>query len=326
MKECEQHLQSQAAIIAKLTGKVESYEEKLGLMSERVTDSEKQMKSDAGSFDMKLVETQKYFEETLAEKEVEISKLKVAVQMSEAALVERDADMKQLINRQESEIQRLMSKSEVNMQDEMMKMMDQKVKDTTEVLESKTKVIRVLQGEIAEKERVMLEQTSEIRTVKEKYDMTVEQMRLMQETFVSLETQWKGEKEKMEIESKQTSEAVTQEVGVKQAQMAQLQAGLEQYQTAYAQTSAAYLQLQAQCEQLQAASLQNTATEEQITQLKAQLQEKSSKAEQLEESSQEAYSKADTKHIKYKAMATAKIKKLEKQLKELKEVGIFKIK
>ena len=72
--------------------------------------------------------------------------------------------------------------------------------------------------------------------------MTREQMRLMQENFVALETSWKADKSQLEA----SLSAVEQH---RMNEVTQLHAGLTQYQAAYAQIHAQY---EAASKQLQA--------------------------------------------------------------------------
>ena len=386
LKEKSGSFDSQGVMIERLTSKVESSEERIALLEEQLEESNKKLHGQSGDFDMKLRETQTYFEETLTEKDTEISRLIDVIGTKDQEIQLREEDLRQLIVRQERELQRLVSKGEVNIQDEVLKMLEQKLKDTNEVLSSKAKVIQVLQAEVAEKEKVMATHLSAQRSLKEKYDMTREQMRLMQENFVSIEATWKADKAQLEAMRAATEQQ-------RQSEVSQLHAGLTQYQTAYSQVAAQYQQVCQQLQQQQAAqpqeqlvkqlqeqiqqlasssgeqqqqlvsSLQEslssqltavsgdqeeqkalrqqildlqsaTATHQQeqdtlqakLTQAHKDLEEAkaqltTSKSAAASSETPDSPSRPDAKLLKYKAQATAKIKKLEKQLEELKQVG-----
>ena len=120
---------------------------------------------------------------------------------------------------------------------------EQKLKDTTEVLQSKVKVIGMLQSEIGAKEKELLEKGTRIKTTEEKLAMTSEQMMLMQENFVTMETTWREEKAAL----KDMVAAMETE---KTQQIQQVSAALKQYETAYNQVAAQYQALQQQYAQV----------------------------------------------------------------------------
>ena len=133
---------SQEAIIKGQSSKIESYEEQIRLLKERVEEAEKQLHKEQDNFNSKLAETQKYFEETLAEREGEVAGLMATLKIAQEEISVKDNDLRQIIGRHEEQIQRLMEGGG-NMQDELMRMMEQKVQDINEVLSSKNKVIQV---------------------------------------------------------------------------------------------------------------------------------------------------------------------------------------
>jgi hypothetical protein len=61
-----------------------------------------------------------------------------------------------------------MAKGEGDLHDEVMRMLEQKLKDTHEVLDGKVQVIGVLQKEVADKERELQENKESIRVLKDK--------------------------------------------------------------------------------------------------------------------------------------------------------------
>ena len=64
-------------------------------------------------------ESQKYFEETTQQKELEHQSLKDMVRTKEAEIEQKDEDLKQIIVKHERDMQQIMSKGEVNIQDEV---------------------------------------------------------------------------------------------------------------------------------------------------------------------------------------------------------------
>ena len=70
-------------------------------------------------------------------------------------------------------------------------MMEQKVKDITEVLDSKNQVIQILQKEMADKESRLNEQTISLKSISEKYEVTTEQLKLTQESVLIAEARLK---------------------------------------------------------------------------------------------------------------------------------------
>lgn len=65
-------------------------------------------------------------------------------------------------------------------QNEVLKLYEQKLRETSEILQSKVKVIGVLQGEIGNKEKEILELGTKVKVSEERLAMTTEQMKLMQ--------------------------------------------------------------------------------------------------------------------------------------------------
>ena len=64
-------------------------------------------------------ESQKYFEETTQQKELEHQSLKDMVRTKETEIVQKDEDLRQIIVKHERDMQQIMSKGEVNIQDEV---------------------------------------------------------------------------------------------------------------------------------------------------------------------------------------------------------------
>lgn len=75
------------------------------------------------------------------------------------------------------------------------------------------KVITILQKENSEKEHELTESREAMRMLKEKLQVTSEQMMLLQANFVDMEIQWKEEKLRLESRMKDTAEKHETEVG-----------------------------------------------------------------------------------------------------------------
>ena len=168
IKEKEQSVQDQAMLIIKLTTKIEANEEAFDITKEKLRKTEHELKTETDRFHMKLTETQKYFEEMLAELEGESKRLKEMVHEKDKEITQGQNDLREIIQRHEQDIQRIMSKEEVNIQDEVIRMFEQKLKDTNDVLEGKAKVIEVLQKESADKEKELGENKESIKVLREK--------------------------------------------------------------------------------------------------------------------------------------------------------------
>lgn len=161
-------MQDQAALIVKLTARIEANEEAFDITKETLRKTEHQLKTETDRFHVKLSETQKYFEEMLAELEGEGKRLKEMIHKKDKEIAQRENDLREIIQRHEQDIQRIMSKEEGNIQDEIIRMFEQKLKDNNEVLEGKLKVIEVLQKESGEREKELQENKETIKVLREK--------------------------------------------------------------------------------------------------------------------------------------------------------------
>ena len=331
MSEREQNIRDQGLLIGKLTSKTEAYEEKVSLLTEQVEERERQLQAQIESFDARLRETQNHFEETLAEKESDMEKLNAVLKEKDVEIAARDDDLKAIMTRHEQEINRLAQTGEINIQDEVLKMMEQKLKDINEVLHSKEKVIEVLQAEMSQKERNLSETGVTSKTLQEKLQMTSEQMQLMQENFVTMETEWREEKESLEKRLREEVENHESESSEKSGQIQQLQVALQQYEGAYQQVAAQYNTVQEQYQQ-QHAELEKTRTEKdahdsaslaqqeegnkQIQALQQQLEEQQHRLEELTRTSEET----KQEHLAAQAQDRTRIETLEGELQELRQV------
>ena len=249
MKDKDQNIQDQAMLIVKLTGKVESNDETLSLLKEQLEKEEHKLKLESDQFDLKLRETHKYFDETLQELEMENKNLRELVQKKDNELITRENDLREVISRHERDIQRIMSRGEVDIHDEVVKMFEQKLKDLHEVLEGKIQVIGILQTEMSEKDKKILEDRETLKMLKDKLQVTSEQLMLMQASFVDTESQWKYEKTKLESHYKNVIEKHETETSEKDLQLQMLQSSLAQYEAAYSQASIQYGVLQERYQQ-----------------------------------------------------------------------------
>lgn len=244
IREKDQNIQGQAMLISKLSAKVENYEEEIAEMKEQVEKANHALKLESEKFDMKLTETQKYFEESLQESQGLVASLRENVKVKDDELLMRENDLRELISRHEKDIQRIMAKGEVDLQDHVLKMLEQKLKDTNEVLEGKIKVIEVLQKEVTAKDREIEEGLHVQKNFKEKLQTTSEQLMLMQANIVDMEIQWKDEKKKLDAKIRDLIEKQELERTEKELTVQTMQGQLYQYQTAYTQAVTQYNSLQ----------------------------------------------------------------------------------
>lgn len=244
IREKDQNIQGQAMLISKLSAKVENYEEEIAEMKEQVEKTNHALKLESEKFDMKLRETQKYFEESLTESQGLVASLRENVKVKDDELLMRENDLRELISRHEKDIQRIMAKGEVDLQDHVLKMLEQKLKDTNEVLEGKIKVIEVLQKEVTAKDREIEEGLHVQKNFKEKLQTTSEQLMLMQANIVDMEIQWKDEKKKLDAKIRDLIEKQELERTEKELTVQTMQGQLYQYQTAYTQAVTQYNSLQ----------------------------------------------------------------------------------
>lgn len=244
IREKDQNIQGQAMLISKLSAKVENYEEEIAEMKEQVEKANHALKLESEKFDMKLRETQKYFEESLQESQGLVASLRENVKVKDDELLMRENDLRELISRHEKDIQRIMAKGEVDLQDHVLKMLEQKLKDTNEVLEGKIKVIEVLQKEVTAKDREIEEGLHVQKNFKEKLQTTSEQLMLMQANIVDMEIQWKDEKKKLDTKIRDLIEKQELERTEKELTVQTMQGQLYQYQTAYTQAVTQYNSLQ----------------------------------------------------------------------------------
>lgn len=244
IREKDQNIQGQAMLISKLSAKVENYEEEIAEMKEQVEKANHALKLESEKFDMKLRETQKYFEESLTESQGLVASLRENVKVKDDELLMRENDLRELISRHEKDIQRIMAKGEVDLQDHVLKMLEQKLKDTNEVLEGKIKVIEVLQKEVTAKDREIEEGLHVQKNFKGKLQTTSEQLMLMQANIVDMEIQWKDEKKKLDAKIRDLIEKQELERTEKELTVQTMQGQLYQYQTAYTQAVTQYNSLQ----------------------------------------------------------------------------------
>lgn len=244
IREKDQNIQGQAMLISKLSAKVENYEEEIAEMKEQVEKANHALKLESEKFDMKLRETQKYFEESLQESQGLVASLRENVKVKDDELLLRENDLRELISKHEKDIQRIMAKGEVDLQDHVLKMLEQKLKDTNEVLEGKIKVIEVLQKEVTAKDRDIEEGLHVQKNFKEKLQTTSEQLMLMQANIVDMEIQWKDEKKKLDAKIRDLIEKQELERTEKELTVQTMQGQLYQYQTAYTQAVTQYNSLQ----------------------------------------------------------------------------------
>ena len=316
-------------LVTKLTGKVESNDEVLGQLREQVEKSDHDLQQEREKFNLRLTESQKYFEETLKEQEESLAKLRKTITDKEGELLVAENDLRELITRHERDIQKIMSKGEVNIQDPVIQMLEQKLKDTNEVLEGKIKVIEVLQKESSQKEKDLEESREIQKSFKEKLQQMSEQMMLFQANLVDMESQWQVERKKYEHKICELVEKHEQESTEKEIQIQSLKSSADQLESAYNQSVNQYSALQERYHQLTTTGARGETTDkpgdvhkgggnsETIETLQALLKEKDQQLEELEclkqksESLTEMFREKQEEVDKYKELLEEKEKELQ---------------
>lgn len=343
IKEKDQNVTDHATLVTKLTGKVEANDETLDHLREHVEKSDHELKLERERFNLRLTESQKYFEETLKEQEDSMSKLRKTVQDKEGELFCAETDLRELITRHERDIQKIMSKGEVNIQDPIIQMLEQKLNDTNEVLEGKIKVIEILQKESSQKERELQESREVQKSFKEKIQQMSEQMMLFQADLVDMEEQWQLERKKYATKIDDIVEKHDHESTEKEIEIQGLKSSGDQLQIAYNQSVAHYSALQERYHQLikpgdacvaaagdivkGTADKYNACGSEDIEKLQTMLKEKDHQLEELEclkqksESLTELFREKQEESERYKALLEEKDQELEAFQRGVEDVG-----
>lgn len=344
IREKDQNIQGQAMLISKLSAKVENYEEEIAEMKEQVEKANHALKLESEKFDMKLRETQKYFEESLQESQGLVASLRENVKVKDDELLMRENDLRELISRHEKDIQRIMAKGEVDLQDHVLKMLEQKLKDTNEVLEGKIKVIEVLQKEVTAKDREIEEGLHVQKNFKEKLQTTSEQLMLMQANIVDMEIQWKDEKKKLDAKIRDLIEKQELERTEKELTVQTMQGQLYQYQTAYTQAVTQYNSLQerfhhstrpggavpaAQVQPVEETKLQAPEQMDATAQVMADLKEKLLEKEKIIKELEHFKSDFEAAHVQLEDLQKkmdSKVEELKKNLKAAEDTSAKNIK
>lgn len=281
-------------LITKLTGKVEANDEVLGQLRELVEKSDHDLKLETERFNLRLTESQRYFEETLKEQEENLAKLRKVVQDKEGELLVAENDLREIISRHERDVEKIMSKGEVNIQDTVIQMLEQKLKDTNEVLEGKLKVIEVLQKESTQKEKELMESREIQKSFKEKLQQMTEQIMLTQSYMEEKDTQILEERKKFQTKMHDLVEKHESESTEKDIQIQSLKSSAEQLESAYNQSLSQYEALQGRYDQLinhgdvskstgqNLVKSQGSESAEGIDTLHKQIKEKDQQLEELE--------------------------------------------
>ena len=311
MTEKEESVKESDSLIARLTAKLEKSGESENSLREQLEQRESQLHQQMESFETCVGETRKEYEDMLQQKDSMVDSLKemVRVKDSEAGASKAEKGLLQLV--------------------------EQKAKDTQDVLNSKLKVIEVLQSEVGDKEKHLLEQGTTIKTLTDKFQVSQEQTEILQQNFVSMETQWKEEKDQLLEQLKSGQESYNSVVQDSTNQLQQLQAAVQQWEAAYNQVNSQLTAIQEQNGQVQAdletAKKSAEAGQEHHKQLlasQADLETKSKTIDELHKKLEDMNAKASAKFTKFKAQSVAKVKALEKQLEEVQQVkhlNIFSI-
>jgi hypothetical protein len=101
LKEKDQSIHDQAMLITRLTSKIEANEEALDRLKEKLHKTQHELQTETDRFHMKLSETQKYFEEMLADVDAKNKRLKTMILDKEGQITQREDDLRQIIQRHE---------------------------------------------------------------------------------------------------------------------------------------------------------------------------------------------------------------------------------
>ena len=161
---------------------------------EQVNKAEHDLKSESEKFNLRLQESQKFFEECISEREAELRALKESVTKKDHDILTSENDLRQILEKHEKDVERIMSRGEVNIHDHILQMLEQKLKDTNALLDGKIETIALLQKDVTDKEKRLDESQLIQRSFREKLQTTSEQLMLLQANMVDMEMQWKEEK------------------------------------------------------------------------------------------------------------------------------------
>ena len=226
------------------------------------------------------------------------------------------------------------------------KALERRCQEAEEILSGKVRVLEMLQTEIGEKEKHLLEQGTTIKSLTEKLKTYQDQLQTLQGDIASREESWKNERAGLEGQIGEMREKHETELSEKQSAVTALQTGLQQYETAYNQAATQYSQVMENHNKIQSeleetrAELDQSRTELeqtrtiQLEQGKALIEEKEAEIERLQQQLkdkeeevnvkaaevEEMNTKAEAKLLKLKTQAKAKIKALEEDMEELKKV------
>ena len=252
----------------------------------------------------------------------------------------REEQMDNMAAQHRKELANLVGKSE-GASNDVIQMLERRCQEAEENLAGKSKVLEVLQSEIGDKERQILEQGSLVKSVSEKLEMSQEQCKGIQEQFVAKEEEWKEERTNLEAKIVEVTEKHETEMAEKSSAINSLQSAISQYESAYNQASSQYTTLlenyetmksefdqartdlestkseleQTKADHVEKERIDSEAHEKAVEELKSLLVEKEKEMEELN-------SKSEAKFNKVKGQAKAKIKALEEELEELKKVWL----
>lgn len=212
------------------------------------------------------------------------------------------------IERMKDELQRKETVvSQAETMAEVMKVMEQKLLDASDLISTKTKHSEQLEVEAEARHKALLE-------TRETLTQTVNELESVKRSFIEEEEKWKTERlQLVEAERDHEEENRRQENAA---------LGLDELKASYNSLSAEFQLLQenhsAVVKELEASKMEK---EMEFVRIQEELCLRDKQVEELREKLDQATTTPDSKFSKFKALAGSKIKALEKQLEELKQVS-----
>jgi len=253
IKEKDQTVSDQALVIARLTEKVEANDETLTALQDQVNKADLDLKHERERFNIRLTESQRYFEETLKEQEGEIGKLRKTVSEKESQLQQAEADLREVLSRHERDIQRVIGQAQGaggGARDELMSLLEGRLAETSTVLEAKLTAVAALQDEVKKREKEVAEARDLQRAFKEKLQQISEQLVLSQASFTEAEESWRAERARFESRVAELVEKHETELSEKVLALESIKSASAQIETAYSQSVEQYSSLQERYHQL----------------------------------------------------------------------------
>lgn len=190
---------------------------------------------------------------------------------------------------------------------EVVQVMEKKLLDASDLISTKTKQSEQLQVEVEERDKALLE-------TRKSLTQTIKELELVKRSFIEEEEKWKTEKLRL-VDTEKVHEEES-----RQRENAAL--GLSELKASYNSLSTEFQVLQqnhsAVIKELEAAKREQ---EMDFVRTQEELCLRDKQIEELREKLNQAAATPDSKFAKFKALAGSKIKALEKQVEELKQVS-----